>query len=508
MGLFSQEKLNAYEEKNRTPKKYTILLVDDEEANLRSLTRVLDNEYNVVAAGNGKEALELVQNDEHPERINLIISDQRMPNLTGVEFLRETISIIPTTIRMILTGFTDIDAIIGAINDGQIYKFITKPIEPQELLVNVRRGLEAHELQIQNIKLIEELKGFNKSLEEKVGARTKELSQALERLKATQEGLIQSEKMAALGQLMAGVAHEINTPLGAIQTSNSNSAYALDESLAQLPRLFQLLSNENRQVFFKLLDRSLESQRFLTTREKRETKRTLVECLNAANISHADRIADFLVDIGIYEGLDPFLLLFKEPDAEFILFTAYNLARLKRSNQNIETSVEKASKVVFALKAYAHYDNHGEKIKVQIIDGIETILTLYHSQTKNSVDLVTNFKELSPILCYPDELNQVWTNLIQNALQAMNYQGRLEIITEQIAGNVVIRIKDSGAGIPEDVKNRIFEPFFTTKAAGEGSGLGLDICKKIIDKHQGRIEVDSEIGKGTTFSVFLPGERV
>ena len=163
-------------------KKYTLLIVDDEENNLSSISRILSALYNIITAQDGKEALELIRKDENPHRIQLILSDQRMPRMTGVEFLKQTIHIIPKAIRMILTGFMDIDATIGAINDGQVYKYLTKPIDPQYLLITIKRALEAYELEHQNHLLIEELKALNSSLEQKVEERTFQLQQANQKL--------------------------------------------------------------------------------------------------------------------------------------------------------------------------------------------------------------------------------------------------------------------------------------------------------------------------------------
>jgi signal transduction histidine kinase len=158
---------------------------------------------------------------------------------------------------------------------------------------------------------------------------------------------------------------------------------------------------------------------------------------------------------------------------------------------------------VFALKSYARYDTTGEKIEINITDGIETVLTLYHNQLKQGVEVIRNYADLPAVLCYPDELNQVWTNLVHNALQAMNNKGTLTIDATQQDTRVLISITDSGKGIPPEIKSKIFEPFFTTKPAGEGSGLGLDIVKKIIEKHEGTIEVKSVPGQ-TTFTVSIP----
>ncbi|MGC1246987.1 MAG: HAMP domain-containing sensor histidine kinase, partial [Spirulinaceae cyanobacterium] len=161
------------------------------------------------------------------------------------------------------------------------------------------------------------------------------------------------------------------------------------------------------------------------------------------------------------------------------------------------------SKIVFALKSYARYDSSGEKQVSDITDGLETVLELYRNYFKKGVEVIRNYQSVPPISCYGDELVQVWTNLIHNAIQAMDGKGKLEIGVAQQQENVVVEITDSGAGIPPEVAEKIFDPFFTTKPAGEGSGLGLDIVRKIITKHQGNITFESIPGK-TTFKVTLP----
>ena len=131
------------------------------------------------------------------------------------------------------------------------------------------------------------------------------------------------------------------------------------------------------------------------------------------------------------------------------------------------------------------------------------VLTLYNNQIKQGVEVVKHYQDTPAILGYPDELNQVWTNLIHNALQAMNYKGKLELTVKKEDNYVVISIWDNGKGIPEEIKPRIFEPFFTNKPLGEGSGLGLNIVKRIIEKHGGEISVTSK-PNDTTFLVKLP----
>ncbi|MGL5061142.1 MAG: ATP-binding sensor histidine kinase [Microcoleus sp.] len=345
--------------------------------------------------------------------------------------------------------------------------------------------------------------GDRKQAEAALHLKNQELSETLQQLETTQAELIQSEKMAALGQLVAGVAHEVNTPLGAIRSSAGTMENFLKSTLEQLPALFQSLSAEEVDNFLKLLQRSLEQEVTLSTKEERKFKRALRSQLEASNIEDTDNFADRLVIMGVYEEIDSFLPLLQKPDGSHILEIAYKLSELKRGIATIGTATDRASKVVFALKTYARYEHSGQKISANIIEGIETVLTLYQNQLKQGIELVKNHTEIPSILCYPDELNQVWTNLIHNALQAMDYRGTLTIGAIEQSGQVKISITDSGKGIPDEIKSKIFQPFFTTKPAGEGSGLGLDIVKKIVEKHQGRIEVESIPGQ-TTFNVFLP----
>jgi len=342
-----------------------------------------------------------------------------------------------------------------------------------------------------------------KRAEQALQDKNQELATTLKQLKATQDELIQSEKMAALGQLIAGVAHEINTPLGAIRSSAGNMAKFLAQTLTQLPTLFQSLSPEQGQEFFTLLQQSLDYESNLSAKEERKLRRRLTRQLEAEEIENADSLADTLVDMGIYDQVESYFPLLKRPDSSHLIETAYKLSGLQRGTQTIYTATERAAKVVFALKTYARYDHSGEMIPANLTEGMETVLTLYYNQLKHGVDVIRHYNELPPVTCYPDELNQVWTNLIHNALHAMDNKGTLTIEIQQQNHQAKISITDSGKGIPPEIQAKIFQPFFTTKPAGEGSGLGLDIVKKIIDKHQGQIDVASIPGQ-TTFTILLP----
>ncbi|GAB4461584.1 MAG: hypothetical protein OHK0037_10940 [Elainellaceae cyanobacterium] len=322
-------------------------------------------------------------------------------------------------------------------------------------------------------------------------------------LKSTQDHLVQQEKMAALGQLIAGVAHEINNPLGAIRASASNTDSALKEAIADLPNLNHHLTIEQQESFFALISKALNSPSLVLSQEQRAIKRGIVAQLQSHNIEDPRYVADLLVDIGVREDLDFLMPILKSEHRDWAIHLAHSLASSFLNNQTILRAVERSSKIVFALKSYARFDQSGDKKLLQISDGIESVLEIYHNQIKRNIQLGCNYQKVPSIWGYPDELIQVWTNLIHNAIQAMESGGTLSISIAQKDGGVEVCIADTGSGIPSHVKDRMFDAFFTTKSAGQGSGLGLYISKKIIDKHCGSIEVESRPGN-TEFRIWLP----
>lgn len=333
--------------------------------------------------------------------------------------------------------------------------------------------------------------------------RTQALNQSLSELQHTQAQLIQTEKMSSLGQLVAGIAHEINTPLGAIQASSGNMTKALEETLAQLPQLVQRLTLQQQADFFALLNQALQSKAPVTSSEKRPLRRVLTQQLEACGLENARQLSDRLVDLGIWSGIEPFVSLLRSSEGQWVLQLIYNLSRIQGNNRTIQTAVGRASKIVFVLKSYARFDQSGEKQPVPIVEGLETVLELYHSQLKHGIEVERRYDTIPKLWGDPDELIQVWTNLIHNAIQAMDGKGILEIVAAAQDDQVIVQIIDSGSGISLEHQTKIFYPFFTTKPRGEGSGLGLSISQTIIEKHMGQIECHSQPGR-TTFTVRLP----
>ena len=330
-----------------------------------------------------------------------------------------------------------------------------------------------------------------------------DLQQSFQELHETQSQLIHTEKMAALGQLVAGIAHEINTPLGAIQASISNITSAQEQSLINLLHLIQSLPSHLIEDFFKLLELARQPQDMLSSREERQLRKMLKQELSAQGLLHAHIFAENLSKMGISTALDSFMPLFQAPNAPLIFETASQLSTIRNNSQNIQYAVERASKIVYALKTYVRQDSTNTAIKAPLATGIDSILTLYHSQLRRGVEVIKQYDPVPEVLCYPEEILQVWSNLISNAIQAMDYSGTLEIKLFQQGDYAVTQFLDHGCGISEDIRAKIFEPFFTTKISGEGSGLGLSIVSKIIEKHCGKIEVESKDGP-TIFRVWLP----
>jgi len=351
-----------------------------------------------------------------------------------------------------------------------------------------------------------QIKRINKNLQEEVKERTRELEQSLSNLKTAQDELIKSEKMAVLGQLVAGVAHEINNPLGAISASNKNIHHSINYVKETMPVILVNLSQAEKQLFFEFLDKMEVHLKSKPVLEHKLDEKVMIKQLQHDNIRNPYTVLELSDGLMNEEEIKKFYPLFNHGLADQILETIYQFNQINTSSTNIGTAVDQTSRIVFALKTYSYNYKSEERTDVNINDSIGNTLILFQNKIKKDIKLITNYGQLPPLKLNPTEIKQVWTNLIDNALSAMNYSGKLVIETfleNNDASTIVTKICNNGPEIPSDILDKIFDPFFTTKPSGVGTGLGLDICKSIVEKHGGSISVDSKPGK-TCFEVRLP----
>ena len=335
----------------------------------------------------------------------------------------------------------------------------------------------------------------------------------LKRWRSTESKLRQSEKMAQLGALTAGIAHELNNPAAAVKRGSGQLETAMTESGAAYSQLSQAgLTDEQWQTWERLTQKSQEQanrppEMDALTRSDREYE--LEEWLEEQGIEDAWELAPTLVDLNLSE--DELSMLIQEFGAGQVTpmirwlnatYTVYSLfAELRQG-------AERIAGIVKALKTYSYLD----QAPVQDVDlqqGLDDTLLILNHKLKNGPSVRREYvPDLPKIVGFGSELNQVWTNILDNAADALSDmppgEGLITIRTRQLNDWIVVEIEDNGPGIPPEIQARIFEPFFTTKPPGVGTGLGLDISYNIIvQKHRGDIKVDSQPGK-TVFQVWLP----
>ena len=373
---------------------------------------------------------------------------------------------------------------------------------------------------VENALLYQEVRGASQELENKVRLRTAELTainselgRALADLRETQAQLVLSERMAGLGVLVAGVAHEINSPTAAIRGSIEGLAAAIGRVARHGAELVARAPTASRGIT-DYLERTapLLAERPLTTGvAARKLARELAAALEAAGLPavEASAVAADLADLGATPadaGAVVVALGGGGPGiAGQVIAALVDYVYLHRTASTVRHAIGQIQRIVGALKSYSHLDQQATRSDADLHEGLETTLTLLHHALRDIV-VERRYGSLPQVPVYVDELNQVWTNLISNAQQALAARpakGSIAIETAVEAGWAVVRIIDDGPGVPEDVLPRIFEPFFTTKPKGEGTGLGLGIARQIVAKHGGVMSCVSEAGR-TCFEVRLP----
>jgi signal transduction histidine kinase len=335
------------------------------------------------------------------------------------------------------------------------------------------------------------------------------ISTLARRMRFNQAWMRQQDKMAALGKLSAGLAHELNNPAAAARraadTLREENLKAQRVALVHDAR-FTPAQKEHLATLERESTENSAIPLFIDTLERSDREDELTTWLEDHGLEDGWELAPALVSAGLdTKRLDA---LTGGPDGLHYetlagalqwLGTTLNLAALARE---VGQSTDRISELVRAMKAYSHMDKSAVGA-VDVREGLENTLTILGHKLKGVAVEREYEEDLPTTWANAGELNQVWTNIIDNAVDAMEEHGKLKVKTSRYEDYVLVEITNDGPGIPREVKNRIFEPFFTTKDVGEGTGLGLDIVRRIVAGHGGEIRVDSKPGE-TTFKVSLP----
>lgn len=386
-----------------------ILVVDDETAQMKALCDTLrDHGYDTLGFSTARAALEALRES----RFDLLLSDLMMPEMNGITLLGKAQEIDPNLVGIIMTGQGTISTAVEAMKTGA-FDYVLKPFKLSIILPVLSRALAVRQLRLDNL-----------ALQDGLRKRTTELEAANRELRETQAQLVQSAKMASLGQLVAGVAHEINNPLAFVM----NHRGTVEENLGR-----------------------------------------------------------------VLEEIEPGLSAAARA----------RVGKIRQRLHDMQGGLERIEDLVAKLRTFSRLDE-GEFKRVNIEEGIESVLGLLQHRIKKGIKVTKNFDDRKYIYCMAGPLNQVIMNIMSNAIDAINGRGNITITTGQSDSMFVLSIADDGEGIPEAVREHIFDPFFTTKPVGEGTGLGLSISYSIVKRHNGTIEVRSREGKGTEVIIRLP----
>ncbi len=405
-----------------------VLVIEDSKADQSVYRRTL-HEFDLVFADSGEKGLQQLT----AEPFDLVVLDYHLPLMDGDEVLaRIRLAIAPELPVVIVTGGGSENVAVDLLKQGASDYLTKDELHTPRVAAAVRGALERHRLDQARQKAEDELR-----------RQKDELQTTLRQLQEAQAHLVQSEKMASLGQLVAGVAHEINNPLSYV----TNNLAVLDRDVRQIAELMTIYRTH-------------------------------------FGASVPDSIQEFEDRIDLN----------------------YTLANLDRLLQSTRTGLQRVGEIVAGLRDFSRLDEATSK-RVDPNEAVRATIEMVRFQIRQKgIDLIVDTEPAPMIDCNPGQINQVLLNLLMNAIQAVDPGARITVRTRWLESSRQVRyeVSDNGPGIPESIRGKIFDPFFTTKPLGVGTGLGLWISYNIVEQHGGTIKFDSEPGRGTRFVVTLP----
>jgi signal transduction histidine kinase len=459
-----------------------ILIVDDNRMNRMKLSISLEQlGHTVRLAEDGMQAIQMLGESVY----DVVLLDIIMPEMDGFQVLElmKSDSKLRDIPVIVISAVDEIDSAVRCIEMGA-EDYLQKPFNPVLLVARLNASLQKKKLR------------------------------DLEKAYLEQDMMLrQSEKLATLGKLSAGMAHELNNPAAAAKRNAIQLKGEAGEFLRIHLRLRELdfspAQMETLKTLLQRVEEKIDHSVSLTALEHSDREEALAKWLESQHVENPWKIAATLVDLDFSEEeLDKLAeLLSAEQLSAGVAWLAciYTISILL---DEIDHSTQRISDLVQALKAYSYMD----QAPIQMVDihaGLESTLTLLKNRFQNGTTIQSSFAPGLPhIQAYGSELNQVWTNLIDNAVDAVDGNGEIQIRTYQDQSWVVVEVADNGPGIPEAIQHQVFDPFFTTKPVGTGTGLGLTICHNIVvQKHKGELDLYSKPGE-TRFVVRLPIQAI
>jgi signal transduction histidine kinase len=455
-----------------------ILIVDDNRINRITLSRSVEQQGHVVSlAEDGQQALDMIGSEE----FDVVLLDIIMPEMDGYQVL-ERVKSDPKTRDIpviVISALDEIDSAVRCIEIGA-EDYLPKPFNPVLLRARLNASLEKKKLR------------------------------DLEKAYLQQEMMLrQSEKLATLGKLSAGMAHELNNPAAATQRGAEQLAVTFSRLMQTQMKLGELELTDSHLTslmnFEELAQKTAKQPVQLDTIMRSDREDDLMDWLEELGVENSWEVAPNLVNLG-YDTIELISKIdnFNPPSVPVVVEWVNCMCIIYTLLEEIGHGAKRISAIIGALKDYTYMD----QAPIQIIDiheGLESTLTILSSKLNNGIQIQREYeKNLPAVEAYGSELNQVWTNIIDNAIDAIDGDGEITLRTHSDDQWAVIEIEDSGSGIPESIQPKLFDPFFTTKPPGEGAGLGLNVTHNIIvNKHKGRIDVFSHPGM-TRFEVRLP----